>query len=252
MALWHVAEAFGTKSEICTSEAELRQLLEDAIRELGYTWFALVFGVGWGCPLNDWLWLYNYPAQWEDQFFAEGYYANDPVLRTSERTSEPFAWPEAHLLTPGASADFRIFELAARMGLVHGYTCPFNRVREPSGSCSFVNRYHRDLTMAERQCTLIIGSFALAAARRLRGFPEAALPRPELTPHLHACIELVAMGKTDPEIAGILNVSPNTARTYVKRVRDLFNVTGRAQLGPEALRLGVIGFSDIKPPGAAD
>lgn len=137
---------------------------------------------------------------------------------------------------------------AAKMGLVHGYTYPINRAGEPSGSCTFASRYHRILDPVERQCTIAIASDALAVARRLRGFPALARARPHLSPQLRKCLELLVIGKTDNEIAELLNIRPQTARTYVKRTRARFNVMSRAQLGAEALRSGVFGFSDIPRP----
>lgn len=224
VGLWHIAEHFGTLSQKCGSTNDLRALLAAVIHEIGYEWFALVFGIGRGCPLKDWLWLHNYPPEWEEAFFANGFYARDPILRAGERTSEPFLWSDAMRLRPMDELDQRIMRMAARLGLVHGLTYPFNCPREPSGCCNFVSRRPRILTVAERQCVFAIGSFALAAARRLCGFPEAARPRPTVRPHLVACIELVAMGKEDHEIAQILGITVETARTYVKRVRDLLNV----------------------------
>ncbi len=246
-----VAEAFGRLAAACGSFVELRRLLDDAIREIGWHWYALVFGVGYGSPLKDWLWLYNYPAAWEEIFFGRGYYVRDPILGASERTSLPFIWAEARHLFPPGHDNAEIMEAAARMGLVHGFTCPFNQVREPSGCCNFAHRCHRDMSSSERQCLMSIGHAAIQAVRRLKGYPDAALPMPNIPPHLHACIELIANGMDDNAIAQHLNIAPATACTYGKRVRRLLNVTSRAQVGPEALRFGLIGMSDIRFPGPA-
>lgn len=252
VALWRLAHTFIRSAELCTSKGELKNLLADAVRELGYDWFALVFGIGFGCPLRDWWWLHNYPDEWNDTFFGSGFYLRDPILSRGEFTSELFFWRESGELRPMCELDRRIMRLAGKCGLIHGVTYPYNRVREPSGSLSLVSRKPRIMTAAEQQCIVAIGSAALRAARRLCGYPGAALKRPELPEYLLPCIELVAMGKQAHEIAQILNLSLYTVRTYVQRARDALNVTDRAQLAFEARRLGLIGFADVKPPGPRD
>jgi DNA-binding CsgD family transcriptional regulator len=249
---WQIAETFGTLAQRCESPADLRALLADVIRELGYDWFALVFGIGWGCPLKDWWWIHNYPDVWVDMFFSSGFYVRDPILCRGEFTSELFFWHESGELRHLCARDRRIMRLAGRCGLIHGVTYPFNRVREPSGSLSLVSRGPRIMTIAEHQCIIAIGSAAIKATRRLCGYPGAAMKRPELPEYLHPCIELVAMGKEAHEIAQILDLSLYTVRTYVQRARDALNVTDRAQLAFEARRLGLIGFADVKPPGPRD
>ncbi len=61
------------------------------------------------------------------------------------------------------------------------------------------------------------------------------------------CLRLVALGKTDLEIALILGIAHETARQYVKRARAAYDVVGRSQLVVHALFDEWIGFEEILP-----
>jgi LuxR family quorum-sensing system transcriptional regulator CciR len=62
------------------------------------------------------------------------------------------------------------------------------------------------------------------------------------------CVRLVALGKTDWEIANILGLGIETARQYVKHARAAYDVVSRTQLAVHALRDEWIGFDEAIPP----
>jgi LuxR family quorum-sensing system transcriptional regulator CciR len=78
--------------------------------------------------------------------------------------------------------------------------------------------------------------------------PTAARERPHLSRRELQCLRLVALGKTDWEIAHILGLSPHTARQYVKRVRAAYDTVSRTQLVVYGLRDAWISFEDAIPP----
>jgi LuxR family quorum-sensing system transcriptional regulator CciR len=59
---------------------------------------------------------------------------------------------------------------------------------------------------------------------------------------------LVALGKTDWEIARILGLSVHTAHQYVKRARAAYDTVSRTQLVVYALRDSWISFEEAIPP----
>jgi LuxR family quorum-sensing system transcriptional regulator CciR len=87
----------------------------------------------------------------------------------------------------------------------------------------------------------------LRAARRLSG-SFAPSERPHLSRREIECLQLVAIGKTDWEIAAILGISVQTARQYVKRARRAYDVVSRTQLVVLGLRDAWLGFEDAIPP----
>ena len=61
-------------------------------------------------------------------------------------------------------------------------------------------------------------------------------------------LHLLAAGKTDWEIAGILKISPETAHQYVKRARAAYDVVSRTQLAIHGLHDAWISFEEVIPP----
>ncbi len=89
----------------------------------------------------------------------------------------------------------------------------------------------------------------LAAA--LSGFQDQA--QPPLTPTEEQVLTLVARGLTQPAVANRLNMSPNTVKTHLLRMREKFRDAGRpagsaAQLTVEAVRRGLIDGSPHTQP----
>jgi DNA-binding CsgD family transcriptional regulator len=52
-------------------------------------------------------------------------------------------------------------------------------------------------------------------------------------------VKLVAMGHTDPEIAGRLDISESTAHKHVERARKRLKARNRAHLAALAVSLGI-------------
>lgn len=239
-------EDFDAAATRCTSLASLGQLIADAARELGFDYFALLHHASVGAPQRPLVRLDNYPPEWAREFIDSGFAADDPVHCASRHAAAGFRWSELKRLIPLGPRQRRILERSRRHGIGRGFTVPVNIPGEPSGSCSFAVRRGRDFPEARVNAAELIGGHAFRAARRLRPPP---VPRP---PHLSArevqCLRLVALGKTDWEIARILGLSIHTAHQYVKRARAAYDTVSRTQLVVYALRDSWITFDDAIPP----
>jgi LuxR family quorum-sensing system transcriptional regulator CciR len=178
---------------------------------------------------------------------SAGYAADDPVHAASRRSNTGFRWCELGALISLERRHRTILERSRDHGIGGGFTIPANVPGEPSASCSFAVRAGRDMPVRRFRCAEIVGAHALRAARRLR-----ALAPPTRRPHLSRreiqCLKLVAMGKTDWEIAKILGLSIETAHQYVKSARAAYDAVSRTQLVVYGLRDSWIGFDEAIPP----
>ena len=94
------------------------------------------------------------------------------------------------------------------------------------------------------------GRSACAACGAASAAFSSARPRPRLSRRELQCLRLVALGKTDWEIAWVLGLSIHTARQYVKRARAAYDTVSRTQLVVYGLRDAWISFEDaIRPDG---
>jgi DNA-binding NarL/FixJ family response regulator len=88
---------------------------------------------------------------------------------------------------------------------------------------------------------------ALVASR-----PPAMRAFPELTERERDVLELIALGRTNAEIASALTLSLKTVRNHVSNVLTKLRVPGRAQAIVKAREAGLAGPGDVAPAPAAD
>jgi LuxR family quorum-sensing system transcriptional regulator CciR len=241
-----LSDLFAEAAQACPDLPQLGTLVGDVTRELGFNFFALLDHASLGTPGDELLRIDNYPEEWVEELISRGYARDDPVHLASRRTNIGFGWCELGTLIRLERRHTRILARSRRFGLGPGLTVPANVPGEPSASCSFAVRAGRDMPPGRLHCAELIGAHALCAARRLR--PPAVRRRPHLSRRELQCLRLVALGKTDWEIARILGLSPHTANQYVKRARSAYDTVSRTQLVVYGLRDDWISFDEAIPP----
>lgn len=238
-----LSDRFREAARRCRSAAALGALVEDAARELGFHYFALLHHASLQPSSKGFVRIDNYPGDWASEFLARGFAAFDPVHAATRRTARAFAWSELGRLTRLAEPQHEILRRSRRFGIGHGFTVPVNVPGEPGGSCSFAVRRGAELPRERLMCAELVGIHAFDAARRLRLLPTRKLPH--LSRRQIECLSLLAAGKTDPEIALILGLSVETVAGYVKCARAAYQAVSRTQLAVLALRDDRIRFEDL-------
>jgi DNA-binding CsgD family transcriptional regulator len=247
MPFSRLIDQFEARASTCSTDAELRLLLDDVTRELGFHFFALLHHGSLRRPSAGLVRIDNYPEGWVDELLERHLAVDDPVHLASARTNIGFAWAELGGLVALAPQHRQILRRSRRFGLGEGFTIPANVPGEPSGSCSFAVRRGLDLPLQRLMCAELIGAHAFRAARRIHNYPAAGV-HPHLNRREREVLHLLAAGKTDWEIARILGISPETAHQYVKRARAAYDVVSRTQLVVHGLRDAWISFDDAIPP----
>lgn len=250
-----LGDRFALAAARCQSLPELQYILDDATRELGFTYFALIHHAAIDGPRPPLVRLHNYPDEWVARLEAEAKATDDPVHLACRRAVGGFSWEGIESLTPLDAAQRRRLEASRAFGLGEGFTVPINVPGEPAGSCSFAVRRDEALPNDRLLTAELIGLHAFQAARSLVG-DALRPPRPRLSPREQSCLKLVARGKSDWEISVILGISVETARQYVKRARAAYDVVSRTQLVVFGLRDDWLDYDEAltplkKPPSAS-
>jgi LuxR family quorum-sensing system transcriptional regulator CciR len=229
-----------------TSMTELRSLLNAATRELGFDYYAIVHHVCFGRPAKDNVRLSNYPIEWLALMREEGRPA-DPVLKAAERTSSGFKWAELETLVTLSEAQREHLRLAARFGIIQGYTVPNHIPGESFASSNFAVRGDRSFPDASISAAQALGSFAFEAARRLiKQRPgEIYLQPAPLSERQRECLLFVARGKSDSVIAELLAIRPKTVNEHIEAAKRRYSVATRSQLLVRALFRSEICFSEV-------
>ena len=242
-----LVDRFAESARACQDLGGLRRLLEDAARDLGFRHFALLHHASLASATPMQLRIDNYPESWVDELVRCELAAWDPVHLASRRSGCAFAWRELGSIIPLVDRHRFILARSRHHGLGEGFTVPVNVPGEPSGSCSFAVRRGAELPRRRLLCTELIGGHAFHAARRIV-MPRTQAARPHLSRREIQCLQLLARGKTDWEIARILGISVETARQYVKRARAAYAVASRTQLVVHGLRDEWVTFEEAIPP----
>lgn len=240
-------DQFEARAALCSDDRDLGGLLQDATRELGFDYFALLHHASLCSSRPRLIRIETYPVGWERELEARGLIGADPVHHASVRTNIGFAWSELPSLVPIGRRGRQVLERSKRFDIGDGFTVPVNVPGEPCGSCSFAVRTGAELPLERLLCAEQIGAHAFRAARRLHDYPVLG-PCPHLSRRERQCVRLLAAGKTDWEIAAILGISVETAHQYVKRARAAYDVVSRAQLVACVLRDAVVSFDEAIPP----
>lgn len=241
-----LTDRFAEAAQACADLPALRDLLCEATDALGFDHFALLDHASLTGAAAGLVRLDNYPGRWVEELLEKGFAIDDPVHLASRRTNAGFGWCELDGLIRLEQRHRNILARGHRHGLGAGFTVPANVPGEPAASCSFAVHARTNLPAAQLHCAELVGAHALRAARRLR--PANGALRPRLSRRELECLRLVALGKTDWEVARILGLSIETAHQYVKRARSAYGVVSRTQLVVHGLRDSWISFEEAIPP----
>jgi DNA-binding CsgD family transcriptional regulator len=242
-----LVDRFAESAASCQDVAQLRTLLEDAARDLGFDHFALLHHSSLFASGEARIRIDNYPEAWVEELRSRNLTSHDPVHLASRRTSSAFSWHDIASIIRLGDRHKAILTRSRYFGIGVGFTVPANVPGEPSGSCSFAVRTGAELPLQRLMCAELVGTHAFRAARRILGLPRRQ-DRPHLSRREIQCLQLLAAGKSDWEAATILGISVETARQYVKRARAAYDVATRTQLVVHGLRDEWLTFEDAIPP----
>ena len=229
-----------------TSEADLVTLLTEICRDMGFSYFALTHHVDIRRAPRPAIRLDNYPRDWVEYFDTQKLGVSDPVHRASHVTSVGFAWSKLSSMITLTPRDCEVLELAFAYGIGDGFTVPAHVPGESNGSCSFATCSGAALVDEHFPVAQLVGAFAFEAARRLSGVRDnGSLPAPRLTDRQRDCVVWAARGKSDWEIARILDVGHEMVIQHLKHARERYGVTKRTLLAIHALFDGTISFTDV-------
>lgn len=245
---FRLLDAFEKCARRSRSAPELFGHSEAVARELGFAWVAIVQGMALYRPDGGYIRMDNFKS-FGDVFVERRYYRDDPALLAARCTTRPFTWFEMKRILGRqyGRRQARIVREAAHHGLRGGLTVPVGSSGEPAGCCSFSTV--SGVLPPPNICRIaaLIASEAFEEARRLHGYPARRIELPDLSPRRLECFRWAAMGKSDLEIAIIMNVAPSTVRTYMKFLLRHFGVYSRAQLPAIAVACGLVDLDEITP-----
>ena len=180
----------------------------------------------------------TYPASWIKRYLQMGYVDLDPVLREGFQRTLPFDWSELQVKT-AEEMSFLADALAHGVG-PYGYSIPVVSKQGHRGlfSISFAGSAKAWTDFLNSNQAILV-----QIANRIHRQVIAKIfgeDRPHLTTRELECLRWVASGKDASEVAIILNISPHTARDYLKSARFKLDSVTSAQAVSKAVKLGLL------------
>ena len=179
--------------------------------------------------------LCNWPKEWFEQYHAENFVQNDPIVHTARKSLRGFRWADAIATTK--QANFIMAAAKENHGLSHGICIP---IRDLDGFCAAVS-FAGDEVENSENARFFVEMLAIYAFHRISKFVGKDTPK-VLTARQREIINWIASGKSSWDVSVILNISEHTVRKTVANAMQRLNVTTRAQAISEALRRG-----ELKP-----
>jgi LuxR family transcriptional regulator, quorum-sensing system regulator CciR len=231
---------------VASDMPDLWRALAIATRQMDFTYFALTHHIHPKRWKNISIALHNCPAEWIEFYASRKLYKNDPILHASTLTSLGFHWDELPQLIDMTPKRLEILELYAEAGVGTGVTIPAHVPGEPTGSCTFATAKDQKFPTHNMLNAQLLGAFAFQSARRIAGLMASSghVGRP-LTPRQRDCLLWAMRGKSDWEIAQILNLSTATVTQHIDMARERYGVVKRLQLAVRAIYLGDISFDEV-------
>ena len=130
------------------------------------------------------------------------------------------------------------FEALREFGLIHGFGIPLFGPRGRDAYASFDFGMPFDEVPQAQLGT--VRSVAQAGHQRLCMLLDTTQNMPDLTDREAEVLQWMVKGKSSSVIADILSISPDTVKTYTKRIYGKLDASDRVGAVVKALKLGLV------------
>lgn len=208
---------------------DLERILHRATREIGFSTFNM--GIN-KASQRDFM---NYPnlTSWSERdlinYDRDGWYGRDPLLAYAASRKPPLTWSTQDWKTWGHDA---YHEYVTASGVIGGLTIPMNNKDANLTAITFLNFTDSLPANNSVEAAFVLGSLlasravGIGAAERK---DESAVRLKDLTARQIEVLRWVAEGKTNQEIAIILDLSTRNVEYHVAEAVRKLNVTNRIQ-----------------------
>lgn len=226
-------------AKMADCEAILEYVYSACVEE-GATWFSYHFTSAFDSQTSKdtAIWARDYPLEFQRLYISEDWRSHDPVPRMTFKHGPILTWHGARkLAAKGSTAEGfldKLDQLAINNWVAFALFGPRNR----DGYASM--RFADDPdTFAEGRLQSI-HSLLLAAHVQICSIMDGGNPSVSLSEREREVLEWMGQGKSSSDIATILAISPETVRTYTRRIYEKLETNDRVTATVRALKLGLV------------
>lgn len=224
-----LSQSVGALTSAETRE-ELREALSHATQALGFATFNVSLNKRHAVEFMETPTLSTWSDEELEHYSREGWGSRDPLLQCAAAASAPFLWRAADWENSGY-LDYAA--LLRFQGVVGGATIPLESRDGRVSAMTLLSVSDQPLTEDALHAARILAHLAQA---RVSAVCETIQPRnaglrslKQLSAHQLEILSWVAKGKTNAEIAVIMDSKRRTIDYHLQEIRNKLQVTSRAQ-----------------------
>ncbi|MCP4619258.1 MAG: hypothetical protein GY844_22825 [Bradyrhizobium sp.] len=218
--------------ERCNATSDLDPLIEEfraLISELGFSASACGAWDGLGPQRISRFFFNDWPESWLRLYAEEDIFSADPFVEEARRAMAPFLWSEIETTRPLTPRGKEIYDIARNYGWREVMGIPIHGPAGYQGMVSLATMKDITVSAMDRGCLEITSRVIHEKCRRHVGFGLAPEDTPKLTPRELECMQWVALGKTDWEIAQVLGISAATVHFHVEGAKKKLGLSSRTE-----------------------
>lgn len=209
-------------------------------KDEGASWFSYHFTPAFESQTSKkaFIWARDYPLEYQKLYIGADYKRRDPVPQLTFEHGPILTWTGARKLAQGdrgAEAYFeRLDELGVDNWVAFALFGPRNR------DAFALVRFGQDPDHFAMGRLQQVQSLLLAAHLQICKVIDEGKPSVVLSEREREVLEWMGRGKSSNDIATILEISPETVRTYTRRIYDKLQTNDRVTATVRALKLGLV------------
>ena len=181
---------------------------------------------------------YGYDEEWLKCYDESDFRKKDPIPARVIKHGSLLTWKEAQEIAPNSPEHEEYFAAMRRFGLEHGFGLP---LFGPHGRTAYASLdFGKPLSRVDDEKIGIVRSVAQAAHQRVCVLLERFHEPVELSQREQEVLDWIARGKSASVIAEILDLSPDTVKTYSKRIYAKLGEADRIGAVVKAIKLGLV------------
>lgn len=180
----------------------------------------------------------GFSESWMDLYHQKGFRSRDPIPERTMRHGSRLSWREAMTLGENTPEHEAYFAAMEEHGLVHGFGMPLFGTGGREAYASF--DFDKPLGEIASSDLAKLTAVAQASQARVSKLLNATRDYPALSDREGEVLRWLARGKSVTEIASILELSPETVRTYSKRLHEKLGAHNRVGAIIKALKLNLL------------
>lgn len=184
------------------------------------------------------VYAYGFSPEWLAHYDKAEFRQSDPIPQRVMEHGAMMTWRDTMVAGSNSIANEEYFAAMHKYGLDHGVGVPLFGPRGRDAYASFDFGVPIDQVAASKTGT--VRSVAQAGHQRICVLLDQDNQTPTLSEREIEVLTWASRGKSNSAIATILDLSPDTVKTYFKRIYAKLDVTDRVGAVVKALRYGLV------------